>query len=66
MLHGIFFIGCCRYYPTCSQYTIEALETHGVLKGLYLSVVRVLRCHPFHEGGWDPVPEKISERKSCG
>jgi putative membrane protein insertion efficiency factor len=64
MVHGIFFYGCCRYYPSCSQYAIEALETHGVIKGLFLSMMRVLRCHPLHRGGWDPVPEKSSERKS--
>ena len=47
---------CCRFYPTCSQYALEALEKYGVLKGGYLSVRRVLRCNPFHKGGYDPVP----------
>ena len=46
----------CRYYPTCSAYAIEALEKHGSLKGTTLAVKRVLRCHPFHAGGFDPVP----------
>ena len=47
---------CCRFYPTCSQYALEAIEKHGALKGGYLAVRRVLRCNPFHRGGYDPVP----------
>ena len=46
----------CIYTPTCSQYAIEALEKYGVVKGTYLAVRRILRCHPFHKGGYDPVP----------
>lgn len=46
---------CCRFYPTCSQYAIEALEKYGVIKGGYLAVRRVLRCNPFHPGGYDPL-----------
>lgn len=46
----------CRFSPTCSQYAVEALTRHGALKGAYLSVRRLLRCHPFHPGGHDPVP----------
>ena len=46
----------CRYYPTCSQYAIEALETHGAFKGTWLTIKRISRCHPWHEGGFDPVP----------
>jgi putative membrane protein insertion efficiency factor len=46
----------CRYYPSCSSYAIEALQTHGVFKGLWLSARRMMRCHPFSAGGNDPVP----------
>jgi putative membrane protein insertion efficiency factor len=46
----------CRFVPTCSEYAMQALEKYGLIKGLYLSVRRVLRCHPFHPGGYDPVP----------
>jgi uncharacterized protein len=53
----------CRFYPSCSTYSIEALETHGVLTGSYLTVKRLLKCHPLHEGGLDPVPEKFIKKK---
>ncbi|HEX3098762.1 MAG TPA: membrane protein insertion efficiency factor YidD [Usitatibacter sp.] len=46
----------CRFTPTCSQYAIEALERHGALKGAMLALRRVARCHPWHAGGFDPVP----------
>jgi hypothetical protein len=46
----------CRFVPTCSQYAKEAILKHGALKGSYLAVRRLLRCHPFHAGGYDPVP----------
>lgn len=48
----------CRFYPTCSSYGLEAVQKHGALKGGWLTVKRIVKCHPFHPGGFDPVPEK--------
>lgn len=48
----------CKYYPTCSQYALEAIETFGAFKGFFLALWRLLRCNPFSKGGIDPVPEK--------
>ena len=47
---------CCRFTPTCSQYAMQAIEKYGALKGSFLAVRRILRCNPFHKGGYDPVP----------
>ncbi|MDJ0828512.1 MAG: membrane protein insertion efficiency factor YidD [Desulfobacterales bacterium] len=46
----------CRFYPSCSEYAYQAVNKHGPLKGMWLSILRILRCHPFHPGGVDPVP----------
>ncbi len=51
----------CRFYPSCSSYSLEAIQLHGAVKGSYLTIKRLLKCHPFHEGGIDPVPKKIGK-----
>jgi uncharacterized protein len=48
----------CRFYPTCSQYALDAIEMHGALKGSLLAAIRISKCHPFHPGGIDEVPSK--------
>ncbi len=51
---------CCRFYPTCSSYMIQAIERFGVFRGVWLGVLRILRCNPFFKGGFDPVPKRFS------
>lgn len=53
----------CRFQPTCSAYATEAIKKFGVLKGGYLSFRRLIKCHPFHEGGYDPVPDTVEDIK---
>jgi len=59
----IFGFSVCRFYPTCSQYSFGAIERFGFFKGCLLGLKRIARCHPFNEGGWDPVPSCESGHK---
>jgi uncharacterized protein len=52
---------CCRFYPSCSQYCMEAIEAHGAVLGLWLGLKRLFKCHPLHPGGMDPVPRPRTE-----
>ncbi len=54
------FPSSCRFYPTCSAYSMQALSKHGAVKGSYLSMHRIVRCNPYNDGGVDPVPEKFT------
>lgn len=56
----------CRFYPSCSNYAIEAVRTHGALRGAWLALRRVGRCHPWCEGGYDPVPPTANHSTACG
>lgn len=55
MLLSPVFPSCCRFYPSCSEYAIIAIRHHGPIKGIFLGMKRLLRCHPWHPGGYDPV-----------
>ncbi len=57
-LRASFFLGSCRFHPTCSHYSVEAFETRGFFIGLMLTIYRIMRCQPFCKGGYDPVPLK--------
>jgi hypothetical protein len=62
------FLPTCRFQPTCSMYAIQAIERFGVWRGSWLAIQRILRCHPFHPGGYDPVPEALgtaTKQSSC-
>jgi len=53
----------CRYYPTCSEYAVIAIDRHGAIKGSWLAAKRIGRCHPWHSGGVDPVPEQLEKQE---
>ena len=59
-----FLPSSCRFYPSCSCYAHEAVKEHGSLRGIYLAIRRVLCCHPWHEGGFDPVPKAFAHTAS--
>jgi len=56
----------CRFHPSCSSYAEQALQQHGLIKGLWLALRRIGRCHPWHPGGYDPVPENRTDKHAHG
>ncbi|MFL0181550.1 MULTISPECIES: membrane protein insertion efficiency factor YidD [unclassified Mycobacterium] len=56
----------CRFMPTCSQYAVDALTEYGLIRGSWLAAVRLAKCGPWHEGGWDPIPERSQRAAECG
>lgn len=66
LLISPFLIGhCCRFHPSCSSYAIEAIKTFGLFYGLFLTFKRLFRCHPWSQGGFDPIPEVKYHAKNC-
>lgn len=61
VLAFIFPANSCRFYPSCSTYAMQAVERFGVIRGCWMGIKRLSRCHPWHEGGFDPVPEPDNE-----
>ncbi|SEH55655.1 hypothetical protein SAMN04489835_1380 [Mycolicibacterium rutilum] len=55
----------CRFMPTCSQYAVDALTEYGLIRGGWLAVIRLLKCGPWHRGGWDPIPERRGDTHRC-
>ncbi|MCF7668311.1 MAG: membrane protein insertion efficiency factor YidD [Verrucomicrobia bacterium] len=58
--------GHCRFTPTCSQYAVDAVKTHGAGRGVFLGIRRIMRCHPWGGSGYDPVPPAVLKRTPCG
>lgn len=56
----------CRFMPTCSQYAVEALTEYGLIRGSWLAATRLAKCGPWHQGGWDPIPERSEGAGGCG
>ncbi|MFC1501429.1 membrane protein insertion efficiency factor YidD [Elusimicrobiota bacterium] len=57
-----FWVSKCRFSPSCSAYTYEAIEVHGVIKGSWMGLKRISKCHPFHSGGYDPVSQNFKKK----
>jgi uncharacterized protein len=55
----------CRFIPTCSQYAVDALTEYGLIRGSWLAAARLVKCGPWHRGGWDPIPERPVEHRGC-